>query len=180
MLSLSVGNHRTRQELQRTWERPPHLKKATDLIKPRPRAARAHCCHISQFSFFLNFFFLMFIHFWETERDKACVGAETGRHRNPKQAPGSELSAQSPMLGSNPWTVRSWPELKLDAQLTEPPRRLTFPNFQRTLKTQIFMWKHLIFLRTQFFNMLPHIPPLPQPKRTRLTTVSDPRAAHLP
>ena len=41
-----------------------------------------------------------------------------GRERctqNPKQASGSELSAQSPMQGSNPWTMRSWPEPKLDA-----------------------------------------------------------------
>ena len=35
--------------------------------------------------------------------------------QNPKQAPGSELSAQSPMQGSNSKTVRSWSELKLDA-----------------------------------------------------------------
>ena len=33
-------------------------------------------------------------------------GAERGR-QNPKQAPGSKLSAQSLMWGSNPWTVRS-------------------------------------------------------------------------
>ena len=46
--------------------------------------------------------FLMFIS--EAERDRARVG-EGQRERetqNPKQAPGSELSAQSPMRGSNP------------------------------------------------------------------------------
>ena len=42
--------------------------------------------------------------------------------QNPKWAPGSELSAQSPTRGLNSRTVRSWPEQKLDAQLTEPPR----------------------------------------------------------
>ena len=44
-------------------------------------------------------------------------GAERERERetqNPKQAPGSELSAQSPTRGSNPQTARSWPELKSD------------------------------------------------------------------
>ena len=41
---------------------------------------------------------------------------------NPKQAPGSELSAQSLTRGSNPQTARSRPEPKSDAQLTEPPR----------------------------------------------------------
>ena len=40
-------------------------------------------------------------------------GAEREREtQNPEQAPGSELSAQSPMQGSNPRTARSWPELK--------------------------------------------------------------------
>ena len=41
---------------------------------------------------------------------------------NPKQASGSELSAQSLMRGSNPRTMRSRPELKSDAEPTEPPR----------------------------------------------------------
>ena len=40
---------------------------------------------------------------------------ERGRHRIIKQAPGSEMSAQSPMYGSNPQTMRSWPEPKLEA-----------------------------------------------------------------
>ena len=43
--------------------------------------------------------------------------------QNPKQAPGSAQSAQSPTRGSNSRTVRSWPEPKPDAELTEPPRR---------------------------------------------------------
>ena len=51
------------------------------------------------------------------EREAEC---EWGRDReretqNPKQAPGSELSAQSPRRGLNPRTVRSRPEPKLDA-----------------------------------------------------------------
>ena len=69
----------------------------------------------------------MFIYFWqrERERDRAWAG-EVQRERetqNPKQAPGSELSAQSPTRGSNSRTARSWPEPKSDAQPTEPPRR---------------------------------------------------------
>ena len=51
----------------------------------------------------------MFLFIFETERDRAQVG-EGQRERetqNPKKAPGSELSAQSLMRGSNPWTVRS-------------------------------------------------------------------------
>ena len=49
-------------------------------------------------------------------------GREKRRQRKLKQAPGSELSAQSSMQGLNSWTMKSWPELKLDALPTEPPR----------------------------------------------------------
>ena len=76
----------------------------------------------------------MSINFWEREREgdmdhKWGRGreTETQRHRdtetqNPKRAPGSEVSAQSPPRGSNSPAVRSWPEPKSDAQPTEPPR----------------------------------------------------------
>ena len=53
--------------------------------------------------------FLMFI-FWERERVWAGEGQRERETQNPKQAPGSELSARSPTRGSNPQTVRSWPE----------------------------------------------------------------------
>ena len=43
--------------------------------------------------------------------------------QNLKEAPGSELSAQSPTWGSNSQTARSCPEPKSAAQPTEPPRR---------------------------------------------------------
>ena len=53
---------------------------------------------------FLSFFFLMFI--FERERESTSgEGAERVTH--PRQAPGSELSAQNPIQGSNPRTVRS-------------------------------------------------------------------------
>ena len=45
------------------------------------------------------------------------VGGERGKERgrqNSKQAPGSELSVQSPTWGSNSGTVRSRPEQKSD------------------------------------------------------------------
>ena len=61
----------------------------------------------------------------ERNRQSAGGGGEEREKKtqNPKQAPGSELSAQSPTQGSNPRTVRSRPELKSDASPTEPPRR---------------------------------------------------------
>ena len=74
---------------------------------------------------FFFFFFLTFIQFWKAEGDRAWMG-EGQRKRdtqNLKQAPGSELSAQSPMRDSNSRTATSWPEPKLAAQPTEPPRR---------------------------------------------------------
>ena len=57
------------------------------------------------------FFLLTFI--FERERDRERDRAQTGKGKreratqNPKQAPGSELSAQTPRQGSNPRTARS-------------------------------------------------------------------------
>ena len=64
----------------------------------------------------------MFIFERERERERAVEGQRERKTQNPRQAPGSELSAQSPMWGSNPQTVRSGPEPKLGAEPTEPPR----------------------------------------------------------
>ena len=66
-----------------------------------------------------------------TERDRARAGkGQTGREtQNLKQAPASELSAQSPTWGSNSWTMRSWPELKLNAQPAEPSKCPSIVNY---------------------------------------------------
>ena len=67
---------------------------------------------------------LTFIHFWETERDRVQAG-EGQRERetqNLKEAPGSELSAQSPTRGSNSRTARSWPGW------SRPLNRLSHPG----------------------------------------------------
>ena len=61
----------------------------------------------------------MFI--FERQRGTAQMG-EGQRERetqSPKQAPGSEFLAQSPMQGSNPQIAWSWPELKSDGHLTD-------------------------------------------------------------
>ena len=61
------------------------------------------------FTFFFFYFFLMFIHFFETKRDILQAG-EWQREmetQSLKQAPGSELPAQSPTWGMNPQTMRS-------------------------------------------------------------------------
>ena len=53
-----------------------------------------------------NFFKYLFLTQRETEHVQGR-GRERGDTQNLKQAPGSELSAQSPTRGSNPQTARS-------------------------------------------------------------------------
>ena len=56
-----------------------------------------------QSTYILKIFFNVYL-FFERERETECE-RERGRERetqNPKQAPGSELSAQSPTCGLNP------------------------------------------------------------------------------
>ena len=71
-------------------------------------------------AFFFNF---LNVYLFIFERERQSVrggGAEREREtQNPKQAPGSELSVQSLMRGSNSQAGRSRPELK-----SEPPRCL--------------------------------------------------------
>ena len=80
----------------------------------------------------------------ETETEHVGGGAEREgdtESQNLKQAPGSELSAQSPTGVSNSRTVRSRPELKSDIQPTKPPKRLKiaflFMNLQ--VKDNVYM-----------------------------------------
>ena len=59
---------------------------------------------------FFSFFFLMFYLFLRKRETQSMSEGEGQRERetqNPKQVPGSELSAQSPKGGSNPQTTRS-------------------------------------------------------------------------
>ena len=74
----------------------------------------------------LLLYFFKFIYFergGETERERAQEGQRERERetQNSNQDPGSELSAQNLMQGSNPPTAR-WLELKSDAQPIEPPR----------------------------------------------------------
>ena len=75
---------------------------------------------------FLKKFFNVYLFIFERKRERVCAQAGEGHRaretQKPKQAPGSELSAQSPTRGSNPQTVRSRPEPKPDAEPTEPPK----------------------------------------------------------
>ena len=51
----------------------------------------------------------MFIYFWETDRLRAGEGQTERETQNPKQAPGSELSAQSPMWAPNlEYDIMTW------------------------------------------------------------------------
>ena len=64
-----------------------------------------------------NFFFFTFIYFWEKRESehKFREGQREKETQNPKQALGSEPSAQSLMQGLNSQTVKSGPELKSDS-----------------------------------------------------------------
>ena len=58
-------------------------------------------CAIHVDGFFLFFFFLMFIFERERqERERAGEGQRERETQNPKQAPGFELSAESPTLAA--------------------------------------------------------------------------------
>ena len=65
------------------------------------------------------FFFLMFIYFWQREREQAGEGQRERETRIWSRL--STVSAK-PNMELKSWTVRSQPEPKLEAQLTEPPR----------------------------------------------------------
>ena len=94
--------------------------------------------HLALFHFFfLNFLKCLFI--LERETGQVGQGQRERESQNRKQAPGSELSAQSWMRGSNSQAMRSRPEPKLDAQLTEPPRHPIAPFYllKATLKGQL-------------------------------------------
>ena len=65
----------------------------------------SHFWNNSIFKFTFFFFFNVYLFLTEMEHEQG-----RGRERdtqNPKQAPGSELSAQSLTRGSNSWTARS-------------------------------------------------------------------------
>ena len=88
---------------------------------------------------------LMFIYFWERDRVRVEEGQRTRETQNPKQTPGSELSAQSPTRGLNPQTERSWPELKSVAnRLSHPGTPMCFEFYQMYLL-------HLLRLACDFF-----------------------------
>ena len=99
----------------------------------------------------------MFIYFWERDRQTDRMWAEEGwRERetqNPKLAPGSQLPAQSPTWGSNTWTVRSWPEPKLDTEPTKPLRCFLSHNFTWFFCQTGYWFKTLI--QTLFKTLLP-------------------------
>ena len=60
-------------------------------------------------------FFLIFLFGRQRDRVQAGEGQRERETQNRKQAPGSELSAQSPTRGSNQRSMGSWPGPKLDA-----------------------------------------------------------------
>ena len=84
-------------------------------------------------------YFLMFIFERKTWHEWG-EGQRERETQNLKQAPGSELSAQSPMWGSNPPTVRSWPKPKSRV------RCLTDWATQAPLQISLFFFFNVFYL----------------------------------
>ena len=72
-----------------------------------PFSQRSQACT----AFFVLFFFNVYL-FLRERQSMSWEGAGREETQNLKQASGSELSSQSLTWGSNPWTMRSWPEVK--------------------------------------------------------------------
>ena len=83
----------------------------------------------------------------ETEHERGRVRER--ETQNPKQAPGSEPSAQSPTRGSNSRTAKLWPEPKSAAQPTEPPRR---PQKKMFKYHMLSLFLPFTFAFCDFFN----------------------------
>ena len=82
---------------------------------------------------FFSFSFFYIYYFWQTERDRAQVGEgqrET-KTQNPKQAPGSELSAQGAGLELTNPEIMTWAEVG----------RSTNWATQVPWKFSIFLWR---------------------------------------
>ena len=66
--------------------------------------------------------------------------------QNLKQAPGSELSAQSPMRGLNPQTARSWP-VAFDLKREMCESFLSLKRLEAIVQLLIGLISVLLFLR---------------------------------
>ena len=85
-------------------------------------SGRLNIFTIIYFCLFLN------VHLFSRE---SVSGGEAERQEDRGSQAGSRLSEQSPTRGWNlsSGTLKSWPELKLDAYPTEPPRHPLFLSF---------------------------------------------------
>ena len=70
-----------------------------------PRGSSDHTAHCQ--GELLFFFMFIYFYFWDRDRVWAGEGQRERETQNLRQAPGSELSAQSPTWASNPQTERS-------------------------------------------------------------------------
>ena len=105
---------------------------------------------------------LQFFFFFLRERKRTCMCEQGwGREGGRGSEAGSVLTAVNPMRGLNSWTVRSWPEPKSDAQLTEPlkcpnlyPVFIYWTRFLQLLKLSVSKGELLIFLSAHLFSFL--------------------------
>ena len=81
------------------------------------------------------------------ERETVWAGKEQRERetQNPKQASGSELTAQSPAKGLNSWTMSSWPEPKLYTQ------QLSHPEAPKIGSLDLIFWEETIYNNISYF-----------------------------
>ena len=133
------------------WEKAPSQGNSQKGLHPEQRPLLLHSRVerdvSASFSFKLASFILKFFlkHLFIFERQSASRGgAEIEEDTESEAAPGSELSAQSPTWSLNLQTVRSWPELNLDAH-TGASKLASFKEVPKDNKFQGFLGiKHFI------------------------------------
>ena len=112
MISQFVGLSPVSGSVLTAQSLPGILSLSLSLSAPLPLFLSKKISKLFFLIFFLTFIYL-FLRQRETEHERGRVRER--ETQNLKQAPGSELSAQSPTRGLNSRTARSWPEPKSDA-----------------------------------------------------------------
>ena len=110
--------------------------------------------------FIIILFLMVYLFLRERETDRVWAGeGQRGRHRTQSrlQAPSCQHRGGLGTQDSNPQPVRSWPEWKLDASPTEPPRHPQ--NYSSLLmaytvyaKTQRHYWIVWLAANSQIFR----------------------------
>ena len=103
-LSAQIPTRGSNPRAVRSWPEPKSDAQPTEPSRcPSLMSSFKSVVHLKKIFFYVYLFFV---------RDRARAGEEKREReaQNPKQAPESELSAQSPTRGSNPREIMTWAE----------------------------------------------------------------------